>query len=168
MDSLKLRNEKLLREKDDCNKENKKLEAEKEKHEATIDSLEEENKELKLKQKIGDYSSEIYFFGDSDKLREYSEKELNKIVEILRKYPNLKVTIEGHVNGEDPNKNPNLDQKRADRAKELLVSKGISSDRVQAIGKGIKHIVKEDEYVTDREGNRYNRNMLAIIKIYEN
>ena len=167
MDSLKLRNEKLLREKDDYNKENEKLKAENDYYESKIDSLNEENKSEKLKQKIGDYSSEIYFFGDSDKLREYSEKELNKIVGILSKYPNLKININGYVNGYDPIKNPNLDQKRADRAKQLLVSKGISSNRVKAIGKGINHIVNEDEYVTDKEGKRYNRNMRAIIKIYE-
>jgi outer membrane protein OmpA-like peptidoglycan-associated protein len=168
LDSLKLRNEKLLREKDDCNKENKKSKVEKEAHEATIDSLEEENKELKLKQKIGDYNNEIYFFGDEDRIREYSEKELDKIVKILKKFPDLKVSIEGYVNGTDPSKNPNLDQLRANRAKDLLINRGISVNRISAKGMGTKYIVDKDELFTAPDGTQYNRNMRAIIKIYEN
>ena len=166
LDSVKMEKEKILKEKSECEKENRNLKNEREEKEAKLDSLQNESKVKKLKEKIGDYSNEIYFYGDSDKLRKYSEKELNKIVSIMKKYPDLKIIIEGYINGDDP-KYVGLDQKRADRAKELLISKGIKSERILASGKGSKPIVNEQQYTTDSEGNRYNRNMRAVVKIYE-
>jgi outer membrane protein OmpA-like peptidoglycan-associated protein len=166
LDSLKQSNKKQLDEKRDCEEENERLKKENDELEASVDSLKKETKEKKLKEKIGDYSNEVYFYGDSDKLREYSEKELNKIVNIMKKYPELKVKIVGHINGTDP-KHKGLDKKRADRAKSLLISRGISSKRIISSGGGSNPIVDDQEYTTDSEGNRYNRNMRAIIKIYE-
>ena len=96
------------------------------------------------------------------------QKELDKIVKILKKFPDLKVSIEGYVNGTDPSKNPNLDQLRANRAKDLLINRGISVNRISAKGMGTKYIVDKDELFTAPDGTQYNRNMRAIIKIYEN
>lgn len=167
LDSFKLKAERLLKEKLSCEEELSKLKSEREANNAKIDSLEEENNNLKLKEKIGSYSDEIFFYGDEDRIREYSEKELIKIVKILKKYPELKVSIEGFVNGSDPSKVPNLDQRRANKAKNLLVNRGISPDRILAKGMGGNHVVDKDKLFTAPDGTQYNRNMRAIIKIYE-
>jgi outer membrane protein OmpA-like peptidoglycan-associated protein len=166
LDSLKSKTEKYRRDKTESEEKSEKLRKEKEIEESRADSLEEENRVLKLKKKIGDFSEELYFYGDTDDLREYSEKEINKIVAKLNLYPNLRVEVEGYVNGTYP-KIPDLDKRRAFRVKQLLVSKGISADRIKASGKGSKSVVNKDELFTDENGMQYNRNMRAIIKIYE-
>jgi outer membrane protein OmpA-like peptidoglycan-associated protein len=84
----------------------------------------------------------------------------------LNSYPNLRVEVEGYVNG-TYSKIPDLDKRRAFRVKQLLVSKGVSADRIKASGKGSKSIVNKDKLFTDENGMQYNRNMRAIIKIYE-
>ena len=70
VDSLKRRSEKLAREKKELEDDTENVKREKENSDAKVDSLAEENRVLKQKKKFGDFNEELYFFGDSDELRE--------------------------------------------------------------------------------------------------
>jgi outer membrane protein OmpA-like peptidoglycan-associated protein len=108
-------------------------------------------------------SSEIYFNGGTTNIRKYSEDEINKIVDILNKNPNLYLEIQGFYNG---NNATDLDLMRADRVKELIIDKGINPERISTVGLGnTKPIVDENEYLEDPYGNTYNANMRVEIKI---
>jgi outer membrane protein OmpA-like peptidoglycan-associated protein len=86
---------------------------------------------------------------------------------LLNKNKNLRIRIEGHINGDTPVV-PDLDIKRANKIKNMLVSKGIDASRIEAVGlKGDFPIVPRDEYVTDIWNNRYNKNMRVEIKIID-
>ncbi len=120
----------------------------------------------RLQCEIDNISSEIYFNGGTIDIRKYSEDEINKIVDILKKNPNVFLEIQGYYNGSG---NPNiedLDLKRANRVKELIIDKGIESDRISTVGLGNTNpIVDENEMQKDSYGNEYNANMRVEIKI---
>jgi outer membrane protein OmpA-like peptidoglycan-associated protein len=159
--------------------------------ETRVDSLSEENYRLKkindslfniilykdsvcnsniererLQCEIDNISSKIYFNGGTVDIREYSDDEINKIVDILDKNPNVFIEIQGYYNGSGSPNISDLDLKRANRVKELIVNKGVSIDRITTIGLGnTKPIVDENQFYTDPFGNKYNANMRVEIKI---
>ncbi len=64
-------------------------------------------------------------------------KELDAVYELLKKYPDTKVSLTGHTSTEGNRKdNINLSEDRAEACKAYLVSKGIKSSRVKAYGVG--------------------------------
>ncbi len=141
------------------------LKMEKGKAEAKSDSLESELKIIELKSNLNCFAEKIYFYGDKAELRSYSASVIDNLVLLLNKNKNLRIRIEGHVNGDTPVV-PDLDIKRANKIKDMLVSKGIEASRIEAVGlKGDFPIVPKDEYVTDTWNNRYNKNMRVEIKI---
>ena len=66
-----------------------------------------------------------------------SEKEINRLVEILDKFPGLKINIACHTDsvGRD-GLNMALSQRRADFIKQLMVNKGIAASRINSQGFG--------------------------------
>ena len=74
----------------------------------------------------------IYFDLDQAALRPESIRDLDKKVEILKKYPDIKLVIFGNTCdlGTDPH-NFNLGQRRAEAARNYLISKGIAPDRLE-------------------------------------
>ena len=62
---------------------------------------------------------------------------LHDLVKILNKQPQLRLKIEGHTSDEgDANFNQKLSETRAKAVVDFLVSKGISADRLEYVGKG--------------------------------
>ena len=54
----------------------------------------------------------------------------DKIVEILNKYPEAKLVIQGSTSGQDENNNLNLAKNRVINAKAVFISKGITANRI--------------------------------------
>jgi len=75
----------------------------------------------------------IYFDLDKAILKPQSIKDLDKKVEILKKYPEIKLVIFGNTCdlGTDPY-NYKLGQRRAEAAKNYLISKGIPAERLES------------------------------------
>lgn len=81
----------------------------------------------------------IYFDFDKYAIRKDAAIELEKILEILNKYPKIKIEIIGHTDSRGPIAyNEMLSTKRAEATKSWLVSKGIAADRITALGLGMK------------------------------
>lgn len=110
------------------------------------------------------YSSNIFFYGNSTKIREYSESDINKIVDVLNKYQTIRVVIQGWHNNPKPDI-IGLDGMRAATVKEMLKSKGINESRMTAEGKGESKIVPTNIYKKNKFGDDYNENMRVDIKI---
>jgi outer membrane protein OmpA-like peptidoglycan-associated protein len=115
--------------------------------------------------KLDTLSSKIFFYGNETRIREYSEKDINSIVTILKSYPTIRVEILGwHNTAKLGPGSENLDLRRAESVKDMLASKGIDESRMTAEGKGESKVVPDD---TERNefGDDWNKNMRVDIKI---
>ena len=116
--------------------------------------------------KLDELSSNIFFWGGETRIKEYSEKDIDSIVNILNTYQTIRVEILGWHNTAklDPG-SENLDLRRANAVKDMLASKGISKDRMTTEGKGESTVVPTDIYGKNEHGDLYNKNMRVDIKI---
>lgn len=82
---------------------------------------------------------EIFFVAGTDKLIRSSYEELEMLYNVLVKHPNLKIEIQGHVNGpasKNKREFKELSQARANTVMNWLIQKGISEKRLTAQGYG--------------------------------
>ncbi|MGH9561728.1 MAG: OmpA family protein, partial [Terracidiphilus sp.] len=77
---------------------------------------------------------DVYFDLDKSDLRADAREALTKDAEFLRSYPQVRVSLEGHCDERGSTEyNLGLGQRRAEAAKNYLISLGITSDRVETI-----------------------------------
>ena len=97
----------------------------------------------------------IQFPTGSAKLTTKDQTELNKVVEAMNKYSNLKLNIDGHsdITG-NAKSNLKLSQNRAGSVKGYLVMKGIAADRLIATGYGQDRPIADNKTVAGRTANR--------------
>ncbi len=105
--------------------------------------------------KITQIASKIFFETNSDKLKVASLVQLDELSEILKRYPEANLTIEGHTDdvGKD-DYNLNLSQKRTESVKTYLMGKGIFESRLTAIGYGETKPIDDNKTSTGRAKNR--------------
>ena len=99
----------------------------------------------------------IYFVTGSDKFAypKLAPQKLQYALDMLNKYPTLKVDIEGHTDNTGSAKlNKALSQKRADAIKKFFLGKGIAADRVTATGFGSEKPVADNKTSKGRQDNR--------------
>lgn len=84
----------------------------------------------------------IYFDYGKATLKPISEKELQLVVDIMNKYPEIIIQIRAHTDsrGKD-NFNYVLSDKRANTAMRWIIKKGISKNRIMAIGFGEEGLI---------------------------
>jgi outer membrane protein OmpA-like peptidoglycan-associated protein len=114
-----------------------------------------------VKTKLTYIAKNIYFHTNKATLQEISNEPLNQLADILNKYPNAKLTIEGHTDNTGSNAyNLTLSKNRAQAVVDYLVKKGIAATRLNAVGFG------EDKPVTTNntaEGRTLNRRVELIL-----
>jgi len=97
----------------------------------------------------------IYFDFDKSTLREESFEELNKLRDLLEKYPKMEIEISGHTDSKGSDDyNLELSQGRAEAVGAYLVENGISNSRV--VSKGYGETVPLESNDTE-EGRQINR-----------
>ncbi len=89
----------------------------------------------------------ITFERRSTTVTEDSYSTLTKISQILKDNQNIKIEIAGYTDSRGENAlNKQISQKRANSVKDVLVSLGVSADRLTAVGYGEEFpLVKDDE-----------------------
>lgn len=115
----------------------------------------------------------IYFDFDKATIKPESEPTLNRVVEIMKKYPTLTIEIGSHADARGTDKyNMDLSQRRAESTLEYLVNHGIERSRLTAKGYGEEvplndctkpHMCTEEQYAINRrseftETNTENKN----------
>ncbi len=79
----------------------------------------------------------IYYDFDKWDIREDAKPTLNELARVLAQNPTLNIQLSSHTDCQgNPNYNQSLSQKRAQSAVTYLVSQGISSERLTAVGYG--------------------------------
>lgn len=82
-------------------------------------------------------ANKVFFDFDKSTLREEGKKVLNAQAEWFKKHPKENVVIEGHTDVRGSAEyNMKLGQRRADAARNYLVSKGVSPDRIRTVSFG--------------------------------
>ncbi|MGM0635192.1 MAG: OmpA family protein [Bacteroidota bacterium] len=109
---------------------------------------------------------EIYFDLDKAKIRPDAEVELAKIVEIMKKYPEMKIEIGSHTDSRQTHEyNEDLSQRRADSTRSWIISQGVDAERIKAKGYGETQLVNEcaDGVPCSEEKHQENRRSEFII-----
>ncbi len=97
----------------------------------------------------------IFFEYNKSDLRPESYSELDRLVELLKEYPNVKVEISGHTDSDGSDSyNKRLSQSRAQSVVNYLIKKGINKNNLIAIGYGESKPIADNK--TD-EGKAKNR-----------
>ena len=97
----------------------------------------------------------IFFQTASYELSPNSYSELNKLANVMKKYPKMKVRIAGHTdNRGDEQKNVLLSENRAKAVVSYLINKGIGKSRMKYIGYGSSTPIANNETSSGRRQNR--------------
>jgi len=98
----------------------------------------------------------ILFKPNSPQLEPSSYAVLDEIAEFLRKNPRVKLRIHGHtdIGDPDPRYNQRLSEERAINVRQYLIRKGISPDRLEAIGHGNTKPIADNKTPEGRAQNR--------------
>lgn len=83
----------------------------------------------------------ILYDYDKDNIRPDAEPDLQSVVDLMKKYPDMKIELSSHTDarGNDAY-NEDLSQRRANSAVAWIVAKGIAADRIVAKGYGEKQL----------------------------
>jgi peptidoglycan-associated lipoprotein len=97
---------------------------------------------------------DAYFDYDKSDLRPDARSALNQTADFLKKYPEAKVTVEGHCDERGSTEyNLGLGDRRANAVKQYLVSLGISADRINTVSYG-----KEKPFCTESNETCWQQN----------
>jgi peptidoglycan-associated lipoprotein len=100
---------------------------------------------------------DAYFDLDKSDLRDDARNALTKDAEFLRSYPQVHISIEGHCDERGSTEyNLGLGQRRAEAAKNFLISLGISGDRIETTSWG-----KERPFCTEHSEECWQQNRRA-------
>ncbi|HKP98505.1 MAG TPA: OmpA family protein [Fibrobacteria bacterium] len=101
------------------------------------------------------FNSGILFDVDSDKLRPEAKANLKNLAEVLNKYDDTEIMVQGHTDntGSDEH-NLKLSRERAGSVGRLLVSDGVKSGRIAESGMGEEHPVGDNASAAGRQANR--------------
>jgi len=113
----------------------------------------------------------IYYDFDKSYIRQGAAHELDDLYVVLNTYPSIRVELSSHTDSRGSEAyNLKLSQKRADSAKEYLVSRGIAADRIEAVGHGEKQLRNDctDNAKCSEAEHQFNRRTeVKILKIDE-
>ena len=123
----------------------------------TSDVLKQDVAELNKK----GYLTDAYFDYDQSDLREDARTALAADAEWLKKYPSVQILIEGHCDERGTgNYNLALGDRRANAAKEYLVSLGIDGSRIKTVSYG-----EERPFCSDSNESCWQQNRRAHLVI---
>jgi len=127
----------------------------------TIDIVEEVPKEeiktVACQEHFKDLLSKdkIYFEYDKADIKTESYKLLDKLISVANECPKSKIVIEGHTDSDGSERyNQQLSSKRANAVKNHLIEKGISAERLEAVGYGEVNPIATNDTNEGREKNR--------------
>jgi outer membrane protein OmpA-like peptidoglycan-associated protein len=111
----------------------------------------------------------IYYNTDDYKVRDFSKKELDKLANTLKRYPNMIIEIASHTDTRgNSSTNLALSQKRANEVRKYLLSRGVEKNRIKAVGKGETeplNACSDGVQCTEAEHQRNRRTEFKILTI---
>jgi outer membrane protein OmpA-like peptidoglycan-associated protein len=106
------------------------------------------DKEIKILQ-------QIHFEFDKDKIRPESFKILDAVADVLKRFPRIKIEIQGHTDNKGrPDYNKKLSDRRAAAVLKYLVSHGVEAGRLVSHGYGMERPLVANDTDQGRALNR--------------
>jgi len=125
-------------------------------------STEEIAKALEKDGKVA-ISGGVLFETDSAKLAPSTGELVRRIADVMKKNPNLKISVVGHTDTTgDYNYNVKLSERRAKAFVDALIQNGVSANRLTGVGVGPQSPVATNDTVEGRAQNR--RVELVVIR----
>lgn len=94
--------------------------------------------------KFKNYKKQVFFANDSDKLTVEDQQYINDVTQVLNKYPELSIVLEGWASPRGKaNYNKQLSMRRSESVERALTNKGISPSRIVSSFKGEDHSTSE-------------------------
>ncbi len=140
---------------------------EREKEAARLAALEKSRKDRfnNLQQAL-DSLGAVYFAFDSSNLDSSSEKTLDAVAGLMEEYAEYQFEVHAHADSRGPaNYNQWLSESRALKTVDYLVSRGISDERLEAIGYGETQLLNECKDGIYCPGFKHAQNRRASISI---
>jgi peptidoglycan-associated lipoprotein len=107
---------------------------------------------------VGQYGDRIFFDTDRFNVDTEDQATLQRQAQWLGRYPNTRVTVEGHADERGTRDyNLALGERRANSAKNYLASLGVSADRVQTVSYG-----KERPFAMGSDEQAWSQNRRAV------
>jgi len=98
---------------------------------------------------------DVSFDLDSDVVRPGLYNELDRIAQIMIKYPQTSILVEGHTDSTGSEAyNQQLSERRANSVKNLLVQRGVQAYRIHILGYGESRPIANNETPEGRQMNR--------------
>lgn len=122
---------------------------------------------VKVKDRLVIKTDPIYFDYDLWYIRKESKPILNRVIELMKKYPEMVVEIGSHTDNRGNSKyNMNLSSNRAQSTREYFISQGIPKSRIFAKGYGesVQIIKCEPSESCTEEQHELNRRSEFVIK----
>lgn len=100
-------------------------------------------------------AAQIHFETGTARLTGASKMYLDKVVTTMKSVPTLRIRVEGHTDsmGDDA-ANQRISQERADAVRTFLVSMGVESSRIEAVGYGESKPIASNQTEAGRASNR--------------
>ena len=106
----------------------------------------------------------IYFDFDKSNITNKAAFELDKLVAIMEKYPDMIIKAESHTDSRGPaSYNKGLSDRRAKSTAQYVISKGISEERISGVGKGEEEPNVDCSQGCSKEEHAQNRRSEFII-----
>lgn len=84
-----------------------------------------------------------------------AEYEISRVVEAMKKYPSATMRLEGYTDNVGmASTNKTLSQERAEALRMMLVSRGITASRIEAVGMGENNPIETNSTANGRAANR--------------
>ncbi|MGI9525850.1 MAG: OmpA family protein [Weeksellaceae bacterium] len=94
--------------------------------------------------KFKNFKKQVFFANDSDKLSTNDLSYINDVTDVLNKYPELSIVLEGWASPRgNANYNKQLSMRRSESVERALLDKGISAERIVSSFKGEDHSTSE-------------------------
>ncbi|WP_181858136.1 OmpA family protein [Polaribacter sp. WD7] len=106
-------------------------------------------------QQIGLLAASIYFDTNSDRIKSISFGTIDKIINLMKKVPDVNFIIEGHTDNRNSDRyNLYLSQRRAASVRKYMINQGIPAERLESKGYGESRPKFSNENAGGRQLNR--------------
>lgn len=111
--------------------------------------------EADILRRLAELARNVYFNTAKADLKPESFKPLGEVISIMKEYPDVLLTVEGHTDNQGgAEMNKGLSQRRAATVVRYLTSKGITADRLSSAGYGLERPIATNGTPAGRALNR--------------
>ncbi len=101
------------------------------------------------------FKADVLFDVNSATLKPGAYQEIDRAAEVLRRYPDTRLTVQGHTDSTGSEAyNMELSRRRAEAVKNALVMRGVDPARIQAVGYGESMPIASNATEAGRQLNR--------------